>query len=362
MEKNKINKSFILIFLTLLTLPLILLICRVKLEDPFSSKKISANFSRNFPLKHDYFKLFSFLKEDVFNSLSSPKKVIKWDNGWYFLGDNYSNNLSESKGLILFTKEELEILSENLKYKKEWSQKNNMLYIMSIAPNKESVYGDMLPIAQSGTNKKMFQIDSICKTLDIPFVDLGKQIPLKSKVNTYHKSDTHWNEYGSYFGYKEFIEKLKGFYPSKEIAAPYTINDFKIDSSYNKDFGDLKQMIGELRGENMVTLQLLKPSNAKDEKAKNEIPSTIVVDPSEYEMRFSAEVNNDIKILFLRDSFGGSILKYLKEHFKETIFIFHRDFDKNLLKNEKPTILVEEIVEREVDVLLLDQFLNKESN
>lgn len=316
----------------------------------------------NFPLKQDYFKLYSVIKEDFFKSLANPKKVIKWHDGWYFLGDNYSDNLSESKGLLLFTKKELEILKENLKFKKEWSKANNMVYIMAIAPNKESVYGNLLPITQYGNVKKMSQVDSLCKILNIPYIDLGKQIPNKDKTISYHKTDTHWNYYGAYFGYKEFMEKMNSWYPALNLDKPFALQDYNLTHTWNKEIGDLKEMSSELRGENVVELNLKTGTRAIQIENKITPADNIVVNPSEYEIRFKTNTGNRVKVLFIHDSFAGALLKFIKEHFGESVFVFHRDFDKNLLKIEKPNILVEEIVEREVDVLLLDKFLNKEFN
>lgn len=352
MDQNKINKIYSIIFILLITLPLILLVLRVKIDDPYSVKKINANFTKNFPLKQDYFSIYSHIKKDIFKSLPVPKKVFKLNNGWYFLGDTYSNNLSESKGFLLFTKGEINRLVQNLTFKRDWCKKNNFTYIMAIAPNKESVYGNLIPITKFGNNKKMHQLDSICKTLKIPFIDLGKQIPNKNKIISYNKTDTHWNDYGAYFGYKEFIEKMTLWYPNKNIGKPYPITDYYFEKKWVKEIGDLKQMANEPKGEDIVILKnKYKPKSYKVEQKI--IPKyKILVDPSEYELRFKANVNNKIKILFIRDSFCGVLLKYISEHFDESVYIFHRDFDLQLLNNEKPEFIIEEIVERDIDLLI----------
>jgi hypothetical protein len=352
MKQYKINKIYCLIFVIIISLPLILLILRIKIDDPYSTKKINANFTKNFPLKQDYFGIYYQIKENIFKRLPFPEKVFKLDGGWYFLGDKDSNNLSESKGFLLFTKNEIERLVENLTYKRDWCKKNKIDYIMTIAPNKESVYGNLIPILQFGTNKKMIQLDSICKSLGIKFVDLGKQIPNNQKMISYHKADTHWNHYGAYFGYKEFIEKMNLWYPNKSIEIPFPLYSYNFEKRWDENVGDLKHMANEKRGAEIIVLV-----NKNGEKAKitNQIIKPkykIFVDPKEYEFRFIAPVKNNIKIVFLRDSFCSYLLHYFKEHFKESVFIYQRDFDLHLLKKEKPEFIVEEIVERDIDLLI----------
>lgn len=354
MKNSKINKAFIIVFLFILSLPLILLILNIKTDDPFSSKKISANFSRNFPLKQDYFKAYSFIKEDVFNSLASPDKVIKW-NGWYFLSDYYSNNLSESKGKLLFTKSELEIVAENLISKNEWAKRHGIKYYMAMAPNKESVYGDLLPYGEFSTNRKLKQVDSICKANSISFVNLGNQFPKNSKIELYHRTDTHWNDFGTYFGYKEIISQLnKDGYNLKLTP----LSDYEIKKTDLEEIGDLKNMIGEKKGEpNATVLKLNRPSFAQKEKAVTTPIEDIKVSPEEYEIRYTTTQNN-IKILFFRDSFSSTLLNFIKESFGESIFIFDRRFNTELILEEKPNIIIDEVVERDIDLFLLEENLN----
>ena len=360
MNNSKIHKIYIIAFLVLLTLPLILLNLRIKINDPFTSKKISANFTRNFPLKLDYFKIYKYIKEDVFHSLPNPKKVIKWKDDWYFLGDDYSNNFKESKGLLLFKKKELIAVKENLNFKKQWCKAHNMTYIMSIAPNKESVYGNIFPIKQYGNQKKMYQIDSICKVLAIPFVDLGKQIPNSLDRITYHKADTHWNDYGAYFGYKEFIEKMRLWYPSLNISKPNAIDQYKTDKTWSETYGDLKKMYCETGGDNSVDMYLSNGSKVIKNDNRLIQPKRSSINPTQYELRYTAPVNNNVKIVFFRDSFSDALVKFMPENFKKSLFIFQREFDLNVLREEKPMFVVEEYVEREVDLLFEeDNILNK---
>lgn len=352
MTDKKINKVFIFVFLTILSLPLVLLILGIKTDDPFSSKKISANFSRNFPLKNDYFKIYSFLKEDIFNSLATPDKVIKWKN-WYFLGDNYSNNLSESKGKLLFTKEELNKIAKNLIYKNNWATRNNIRYYMAMAPNKESIYGNLLPYKEFSSNRKLKQIDSICKQNNIRFINLGNQFPKNDNKPLYHRTDTHWNDYGAFFGYNEIIKELN---KDNFKIEPNQINDYAIEEKYLKDIGDLKNMIGETKGEeNAIVLKLKKKSLAKSLEPLNPILENINVSPKEYEIRFESEVDNKYKILFFRDSFSAALLNFIKESFSESIFIFDRRFNETLINKERPDIIIDEVVERDIDLFLEDK-------
>ena len=118
--QNTIIKVFITICLVLIMIPFVFVILKIKV-DPVNKmeKKISLNFKRNFPLRSDLFKIYANYKHTFFQAEPIPYGVIDTKNGWKFLGNKFSNALSESKGLIVFTPLEIETLKSNLLAKKK---------------------------------------------------------------------------------------------------------------------------------------------------------------------------------------------------------------------------------------------------
>lgn len=70
----------------------------------------------------------------------------------------------------------------------------------------------------------------------------------------------------------------------------------------------------------------------------------------DYEKRYKSSVNN-LKALIFRDSFSDAMIKFLKHSFGETVFIWHYTLDKELIEKEKPDIVIQIIVERNIEQL-----------
>ncbi|MGB0176409.1 MAG: hypothetical protein ACPF9D_04530, partial [Owenweeksia sp.] len=61
---------------------------------------------------------------------------------------------------------------------------------------------------------------------------------------------------------------------------------------------------------------------------------------------------NDLKIMVWRDSFGPGISKFISESFGESIFVSGYELDWDLIEREKPNIVVQEVVERKLDIYI----------
>lgn len=348
-----IKKIFIFICISMLSIPLIFVTLRIKVEDRYSSKKINGNFERNFPLKDDLYSLYAILKENFFEVNSIPEKAIDLrKDGWLFCGDSFSDNLSESFKLVNFSNKDITTLEVNLQNKNNWSKTNNIKYLIAVAPNKETYYSNLIPIKKSNNISKTDQIQSVCKKTGVRFIDLGEKYPSKPKHILYHKTDTHWNEYAGYFGYKSILNALNLNYSLG--LKPISESKIKIAQS-NLKIGDLNEMLRRDLTENLVCVKITnyKPI-AKEVPKKLNVPEGYQNDPLAYERRYKAN-NKPLKILVLSDSFGGYFINFLKEHFCESVFIWSHRFDKELILKEKPDIIIQEFVERNIDYLLLPE-------
>ena len=345
-------KIFVFVFILIISTPLILVNLRIKV-DPINSgeKKISMNFKRNFPLKSDLFITYSTIKTEVFNTNPLKEKAIDMKNGWKFLGNDFSNALSESKGLVVFTKKELKHLKKNLLNRKKWLNEQGIKFYIAIAPNKHSVYGDMIPIKKYDRFTKLEQLDSLCKTISVNFINLGSQYPKDSKIRLYHKTDSHWNDYAGFFGFKATMDLITKDFENQPFKL-FSLNDLELET-INEPIGDLNEMLQLKKSEDFIHLNFKEPQKAVLQEKKLRVPFNYHKNPSFYETRYKNDINN-LKILVFNDSFFGYYGKYLSENFGDSVFIWNYIFDKKLITSEKPDILYHEIVERDIDFLLVD--------
>lgn len=346
------TKIFIIVYIVIISTPLVLVNLRIKV-DPVTpnEKKISMNFRRNFPLKSDLFKIYSTIKTEGFNSNPLQEKAIDIKNGWKFLGNGFSNVLSESKGLVVFTKKELRTLKKNLSERKAWLDNLGIKFYLAIAPNKHSIYGDMIPIKKHERRTKMEQLDSLCQQIGVNFINLGAKFPKQPEVRLYHKTDTHWNDYAGFFAYQSTLEAIENDFKDRSFKT-FSLNDMNIEI-INEPIGDLNEMLQLEKSEDFVHLNFKDTPQSKPLAKTLDIPFGYHKDPKSYETRFESHTN-DLKLLVFNDSFFGYYSKYLAENFGSSVFIWNYVFDKDLILAEKPDILYHEIVERDVDFLLLN--------
>ncbi|WP_108809337.1 alginate O-acetyltransferase AlgX-related protein [Aquimarina spinulae] len=350
--KRKITISFIIICVAIISTPFILVNLRIKV-DPLkeNEKKISLNFKRNFPLKSDLLKIYTNFKTNILNVNPIPNKVIETENEWKFLGNNFSNALSESKGLVVFTKKELASLKKFLILKKEWLKERNIAFYIAIAPNKHTIHSDMIKIKKYERNTKLQQLDSLCKIIDVNFINLGANFPKGNDTILYHKTDTHWNGYAGFYAYQSSMNFITRDF-KKTIFGQYKLDNMEAYVEDNK-IGDLNNMLMNNKTEDFIHLKFKTPEKAIEQTDQLTVPIGYHNADRLYEKRFqNASSNNNLKILVFHDSFFPYYEKYFSETFNHSVFIWNHKFDKDVIEIEKPNILYHEIVERDIDVLL----------
>jgi hypothetical protein len=299
-------------------------------------------YKDNFVLKSWLFKSYYFIQNDFFGVDPIPQKVVKGTNGWLFLGDSYSNVLKESKAIIAFEEEELNKIKTILLKKKAWLAQQNIDFYLAVAPNKHSIYGEELPIKKGTKPTKREQLKKLFEAEDFNFIDLSDAFPEKRERRLYHKTNTHWNDYGAFWGYKALLLKIKEKYPSLEMP---TLERFDIVTEISQQ-EDLTGMLGVNIEEERIIF------NNPNEIAQK-MTSTLPVPPNvkNYVFQYRSTIN-EIKILAFRDSFFTNLMKFVKESFGESVYISSW-FNEEIVEIEKPNIVVWEIVERDLDILLL---------
>lgn len=351
--KNRLHKIFITISIVMISIPLVLVLLKIKVEpmNP-GEKKISLNFKRNFPLKADLFELYCHAKADVFNLNPIPYSAIDIHNGWKFLGNKFSNALSESKGILNFDKKELNTLKKHILDKKKWLDERDIKFYISIAPNKHTIYGDMIPITKGNKKTKFEQLDSLCKAIDVPFINLGEFFP-KDSIRLYHKTDSHWNHLGGFYASKAAMTRISNDFSSVNFNMN-PLSDYEIEQ-FNSNIGDLNGMLFIEKNEEFINPKPKFEYSWVEQPKELTIPSPYHFDDKNYEFRYTSDVN-DLKIVIMRDSFFGALKEFIANDFGETVCIWRHNFDKALFELEKPDIILYEIVERNIDVLLKDNF------
>lgn len=308
-------------------------------------RKFDDHYSSTFGFRSNLLQLYSGVKRTIFHTDPLPQKVVEGSDGWYFLGDENSNVIKESKGIENFSREELKASLQKILNHQSWLRKQGIDFYLAVAPNKLSIYGEYLPIQKSEKETQLEQL-SVASRNNFNFIDLKSHFSLARHARLYHKTDSHWNDYGAFLAYTALTEKIKADFPEVNCLKQ---SDFLIDTtlSYQQD---LTRMLFLNVKEEVITFKQKYPDRAIIQKKELNVPKNYDRAPSDYERRYKSDTNK-LKVLVFHDSFTINLIKFLKESFGETVFIWRHNFDEELIQREKPDIVIQIVVERNLDIL-----------
>jgi len=374
MAKIKFYRNLILIilFMTILVCPVVLQISgyhfkeittenRVKTKFPDlkisgfakSNKAIGRfliafdkYFKDNFAFRDILIRLYRNIKLGLLITNPFPDRVVIGREGWMFLGDYSSSTIKETKGLSVFSDRALELITKNIAESIRLCDSAGIGLYLAIAPEKGTVYGNFLPIIQSRRPTKLQQVKKQLNKIGFPLMDLKDNFKQLQNPAIYYKTDSHWNEFGEFYGYQTLMLHIKKDFPSLDILQ---INDFTIDTIFNHQ-GDLAKLLFLPGTERKYVFTVDNTRDIIEIGKKYSVPESYPFKPSTYERR-SGNTSQELKVLVFHDSFFREFPKFLAPSFKETVFIWSV-WDKKIILNEKPDIVIFEITERNLDLLL----------
>jgi len=290
-------------------------------------------YLENFGLKTTLVNNYIDYKSNVLHEIPIPNRVVSGKDNWLFLGNNYNKVLNNSFGNDPFFEKELENTVSYLKTISDYFASQGIPFYIVIPSDKHQVYKEFLPYKLKQNTTKLETLKMVLKNeLKISIIDFNKEL-LKEKKNNqlYYKSDSHWNYYGAYIGYKKILETIK-----KDIAIDYvTLEDYNIHKE-EVDAIDLAKMINVEQKE--ISIKLEKKVESKVE----------IISQSPKILHYKNEAKTT-KLMLFRDSFANAMKPFLNESFSEVLYLKKHTFNKKEIIDYKPDVVIFEIIERNID-------------
>ena len=279
---------------------------------------------------------------------TSPKEmVVIGKNGWlYYNNPKDGKNLRDYYGKVNFTTTETERINLRLQRLKSRLDSLHVPVLVVFIPNKHSVYPEYLPSTYSPIRAKITrenQIDSVFRLSGIPYINM-QSILLEAKrtypLPLYYQTDSHWNELGAYIGYRSIMNQLQRKLP---VVKSHTLADYDITVQRDSGTGDLANLI--FLGGQMTDLQVQLTPKYKEcallKRERSKVDSIV----------YSNTDTTQLHLLMFHDSFARPLRSLLSESFSRSIYLW-RKVNMNLIKKEKPDVLIIEFAERYSDMLL----------
>ncbi len=304
-------------------------------------RQFDSYYNDNLPYRAMLRELWAKLNFFLLGDSTTQKVVIGKNDGvlqksWLFYSyTNDGNPVKAVQGYSRFTKEQIDEMTAKMRETSSKMEKMGINYYVLVAPNKENIYREKLPNTIEIADEKS-KVDILMDHLieaGTSYLIYPKEalIKGKEKAQTYYRQDTHWNDWGAFIGYKEYMK----------VAEPsYKVKYNKISIEPLDRDRDLTGMIGI------------------NNYFEDDIPRVEFLPESKYEKETTRTRTNKITItknkkapiektlLLAGDSYREAIIDYFAKTYKKCVFMHKEDFKSKMIEEYRPDIVISENVER----------------
>lgn len=286
-------------------------------------------FEDHFAFRNAMVNADSLIQSGVFD-VSNMSTVVKGKNGWLY----YTDTLNDYLGKNTMSERGIYNVAHNLSIVEEYVEGNGADFIVTIAPNKNSLYGENMPYYYSkkaSDKKNINSLSPLLKSSNINYTDLFTLFENQSET-LYLKRDSHWNNKGAMLAYNELMDDL-----GRDHDDYSTTESLRTKTEY----GDLNKMLYPLSAQPEWNYYYQKNYTYKY------ITETESVEDAWIE---TESKNGSGKLLMFRDSFGNTLLPFFAEEFEKAYFSKTTPYSiEDYMSEYNPDCVVIEKVERNID-------------
>lgn len=267
-------------------------------------------FNDHFGLRENLIRLFRFLEVKVFR-VSRAGNVVFGEDGWLF--EAGGQQIADMRNNWPFKPAELAEWARVLEEKHAALRERGIEYLFVFAPNKHLLYPDKLPASVNrvrGISRVDQLVDYLSRHTDVPILDLRPALlEAKKRLRPYHKTDTHWNDWGAYAGYRSIVDRLGERFPDLEPV--------RLEAG---EFVRRRQPGGDLARSLSMQEQLeevvISPADWRPDCAVYEGIPRDASDTDRNNDKFTTRCRAGVKrLLMFRDSYSLAMMPYLSETF-----------------------------------------------
>lgn len=256
-------------------------------------------FEENFGLREELITANNWLLEKIFQT-SSDDGVIVGEQGWLY----YKNSLEDYQGLKNLSNRQLFDAAHTLSMVQKYVESKGLSFVFTIAPNKNSLYGEYMPYYYRSFQKQesnRVRIKPYLETEGVCYVDLYETFSKQENV-LYHKQDSHWNNEGAALAADSILSYLEKEHVSYNNKKKQIKKDFE---------GDLAAMLYPVATpkENEIYYEEMPDFTYVQETESN-------FDPKIY----TESIQGQGSLVMYRDSFGNALLPFMAEAYAQAYF------------------------------------------
>jgi alginate O-acetyltransferase complex protein AlgJ len=297
-------------------------------------------FDDHFGMRQPLIRLHALAANRVFHDSPSPT-VIAGRDGWLYYADDGA--LEDYVSASLMNEEDLEAWRSMLVGTRDWLRSRGIAFVVMIAPDKHVIYPEYVPASlhHIGESRIDQLLTCLRATTDLSIVDVRQALlAQKSREQIYYKTDSHWNDRGAYVGYDALLRAIGGQVRGVAALSRSAFSDVEaIEPGH--DLADMLGLADVLR-ERAFNLQPRVPPRARVLEPENLNTAGLEVG------RVITQVADPRlpRVVVFRDSFMTQLIPFVSEHFSRAVYLWQKEFDEDVIADEKPAVVVYEMVGR----------------
>ena len=291
--------------------------------------ELSAYFEDHFAFRQELVSADAEIQSKVFG-VSNVDTVVTGTDGWLYYTDTVNDYLAQD------TMNERQVFNtvHNLALLQQYVKEQGVEFLFTIAPNKNSLYGEHMPYYLSRKAGTVRNIDKLREPIieeGISYVDLFEPFT-NAKETLYLKRDSHWNNKGAVLAYNSLMDAVECEHPTYEDVTVERKKD---------EYGDLNKMLYPLTAVPEWNYQYQYDSSWKYISKDQDVEAAYI----ETECK-----DGEQSLLMFRDSFGNTLLPLMAQRYKRATFSKSIPYRiAEYIASCKPDIVIAEKVERNLD-------------
>lgn len=285
--------------------------------------------------------LNNFLYFKTFGQLINNPDIYFGKDGWMFYVGALGRELFENRHP--FTVDEMQKTTDLFVERRDWLKKQGIKFYIFFPRVSQFIYEEMLGprMVRHNTPSKLEQLVQYMKShSDLDIIDVATPIlRAKDSIKTdlYHRNDSHWNYQGTYFAYDTIINYLRRDFPEIEPPIPYNDIRWVWSEDYKGDLADYAALTGYVIRAQFIPLHKKLCELEPDFSTGEDNFERITTQPSNPNMP---------SMLMFRDSYAKYLVPYMGHHFSKSTYIWTYTFNKEVIHQHKPKIVLWQMSER----------------
>jgi alginate O-acetyltransferase complex protein AlgJ len=279
--------------------------------------------------------------------VSSQSTVIRGKDDFFFYADDGA--MDDYVTAAPFTPGELEVWRRALQDTQDWLEQQGITYLFVIAPDKHVIYEENMPDTIHRLHEE-WRFDQVARYLaehsTVHVLNLRRPlIEAKATERVFHRTDTHWNDRGAFVGYDAIMRRLNEMRPGLQ-PLPRSAFEPRTEIARGRDLAGMLGLADVLTEED---LRLVPRQPRCGHITEENIPNS---NGSAARVVTECDRPGLPRAVLYRDSFATGLVPFVSEHFSRALYLWEHDVNPEIIKAERPDVVIHEWVGRHMSITL----------